>query len=569
MNKAYSKKQDLIQKIRQVSGESIENFEITDNNRIYIDHKADAVKKIACTLRDEGARYLVGTASDTIDQDNCLSMIHSFAFDKEEFVVNMRTKVNADNPVMDSITPDIFGAGWSEREFQDLLGMEFTGHPNPKRLILADDWPEGIYPLRKEVPYNLVPPGAEDVAFQLDNPPEGTSVIPVGPFHSSLHEPEHFAVYVDGETIKGCEYRGFMTHRGIEKLCQTQVTYNEIPYIAERICGICGSVHATAYSQSVEEAAGIEIPRRAEYLRTIMLEIERLHSHLLWLGVAGHLIGYDTVFMHAWRVREDIMWLCEKITGNRKTYGMIIIGGTRQDIDDDLQGDILKSLDKVEKEVMALHKAIEKDSIVHKRTVDVGWISKKTALDWSLVGPVARARGVDIDVRRDHPYAAYDDMLFDVPVLEGGDVWSTLVIRILEMYESVSIIRQCLKRMPDGPILTETDEKLPAFKHGISMVEAPRGESVHYMITGEEPRPERWRVRAPTYPNLQAVPDMLLNNEFADFPIIVGSIDPCFSCTDRVIKVDMKNAHKGSGSTSGATILTNKDLENMSRNKGK
>jgi Ni,Fe-hydrogenase III component G len=375
MNKAYSKKQDLIQKIRQVSGESIENFEITDNNRIYIDHKADAVKKIACTLRDEGARYLVGTASDTIDQDNCLSMIHSFAFDKEEFVVNMRTKVNADNPVMDSITPDIFGAGWSEREFQDLLGMEFTGHPNPKRLILADDWPEGIYPLRKEVPYNLVPPGAEDVAFQLDNPPEGTSVIPVGPFHSSLHEPEHFAVYVDGETIKGCEYRGFMTHRGIEKLCQTQVTYNEIPYIAERICGICGSVHATAYSQSVEEAAGIEIPRRAEYLRTIMLEIERLHSHLLWLGVAGHLIGYDTVFMHAWRVREDIMWLCEKITGNRKTYGMIIIGGTRQDIDDDLQGDILKSLDKVEKEVMALHKAIEKDSIVHKRTVDFGWIS--------------------------------------------------------------------------------------------------------------------------------------------------------------------------------------------------
>jgi Ni,Fe-hydrogenase III large subunit len=160
-----------------------------------------------------------------------------------------------------------------------------------------------IYPLRKEVPYNLVPPSAEDVAYQLDECPEGCSVIPVGPFHTALHEPEHFAVYVDGETIKGCDYRGFMTHRGIEKLCESQVSYNEIPFIAERICGICGSVHATAYSQAVEMAGGIPVPERAKYIRSLLLEIERLHSHLLWLGVAGHLIGFDTVFMQSWRVR--------------------------------------------------------------------------------------------------------------------------------------------------------------------------------------------------------------------------------------------------------------------------
>ncbi len=358
----------------------------------------------------------------------------------------------------------------------------------------------------------------------------------------SLHEPEHFAVYVDGETIKGCDYRGFMTHRGIEKLCQTQVSYNEVPFVAERICGICGSVHAACYSQAVEMAAGIRISRRAEYIRTVMLEIERLHSHLLWLGVAGHLIGFDTVFMHAWRVREKVMWLAERITGNRKTYGMIVIGGVRRDITPEIRAEIEETLTTLEKEVIVLKNAIIGDGAIHRRTKGVGHLSKEDAVLWSLVGPVARARGLGMDVRKDHPYAAYDDMEFDVPVAESCDVWGTLVVRVLEIFESIRILRQALAGMPaDGPLLTEIPEALPPLRHAMSMVEAPRGESVHYVITGEENRPERWRVRAPSYPNLQGVPLMLLNNQFADFPIIVGSIDPCFSCTDRVAVVDVRS----------------------------
>jgi Ni,Fe-hydrogenase III large subunit len=413
--------------------------------------------------------------------------------------------------------------------------------------------------MRKEVPHDMVPPGAEDVAYQLDEAPEGTTIIPVGPFHPSLHEPEHFAVYVDGETIKGCDYRGFMTHRGIEKLCQSQVSYNEIPFIAERICGICGSVHATAYSQAVEMAGGITISRRAEYIRTIMLEIERLHSHLLWLGVAGHLIGFDTVFMHSWRVREDIMWLCEKMTGNRKTYGMIVIGGVRRDINTGVSEEILNVLAGVEKEVLSIEKAIIKDSAIHKRSRDVGVITKEEAIKWSLVGPVARARGIDIDVRRDLPYAAYDDMEFDVPVVESCDVWGTLVVRIKEIYESISIIRQALKGMPDdGPLCVELESEIEPYNHAVTSVEAPRGESVHYIITGNENRPDRWRVRAPTYPNLQAVPEMLLHNQFGDFPIILGSIDPCFSCTDRVQVVNLKE--------NSMKVMSRKELEGFSRN---
>ena len=528
--------------------------------QFFADIKKEKVKDICNEIIKMGGRYLVSIGYDNIARDQTLGMIHTFAFDRDNIFCGIRTSVPEQNPVMDSITPDIPNAGWSEREYIDHLGMKFSGHPKPKRLILSDDWPEGLYPLRKSVPWNIQPPSAEGVAYQLDECPEGCTVVPVGPYHPTLHEPAHFALYVDGETIKGCDYRGFMVHRGIEKLCQTQLTYNEIPFVAERICGICGSVHATSYAQSVETAGNIKISRRAEYIRTIMLEIERVHSHLLWLGVAGHLIGFNTVFMHSWRVREPVMWLGERMTGNRKTYGMIVVGGVRRDITPEIKQDIRNVMKKIEEELIVIKNAIVGDTSIHKRTKNVGRITKEDAIKWSLVGPVARARGVDIDVRRDHPYAAYDDMQFSVPVVDTCDVWGTVLVRVLETFESIHIIRQALDKMPDdGPILTELAEPIAPFKHAIAGVEAPRGEVVHYIITGEENRPERWRVRAPTYPNLQGVPLMLLNNELADAPIIIGSIDPCFSCTDRVQVVDIRSG--------GVKVLSKAELEAFAKKK--
>ena len=544
--------------LRGRCGADLKGTESPNPARLFVDVDRRALRAAAKALIGLGGRYMVGIGYDEIARNGTLGLIHTFAFDADHVAVVLRTSAPAADPTFDSLTPDIPSAGWTEREYQDLLGMTFTGHPKPKRLILADDWPAGIYPLRKEVPYNLEPPAAEDVAYRLDEAPPGTTIVPVGPFHVSLHEPEHFAVYVDGETIKGCDYRGFMTHRGIEKLCQTQVSYNEVPFVAERICGICGSVHAVCYAQAVEAAAGLKISRRAEYIRTVMLEIERLHSHLLWLGIAGHLIGFDTVFMQAWRVREKVMWLSERITGNRKTYGMVLIGGVRRDITPEIRADIEDVLATLEKEVLVLKNAIVGDSAIHRRTKGVGSLSQEETVRWSLVGPVARARGLGMDTRKDHPYAAYDDMSFDVPVVDTCDVWGTLVVRVLEIFESIKILRQALARMPSGgPLLLEIPEALPPLRHAVSMVEAPRGESVHYVITGEENRPERWRVRAPTYPNLQAVPAMLLNNQFADFPIILGQIDPCFSCTDRVAVVD--------AGTGAKRVLGRTELESMSR----
>jgi Ni,Fe-hydrogenase III component G len=192
---------------------SIVKFENPIEDRLFIDIKKEGVRGISKEIVTQGGRYLVSVGYDNTARDNTLGMIHTFAFDRESFFVCVRAAVPESDPALDSITPDIPNAGWSEREYMDLLGMHFPGHPKPKRLVLADDWPEGIHPLRKEVPYNLVPPAAENVAYQMDECPDGCSVVPVGPFHPSLHEPNHWSIFVDGETIKGCDYRGFMTHR--------------------------------------------------------------------------------------------------------------------------------------------------------------------------------------------------------------------------------------------------------------------------------------------------------------------------------------------------------------------
>ena len=260
---------------------------------------------------------------------------------RDHLLCSVLVHVPADNPKVDSITDVVPAASWAEREMRDMVGIEPVGHRYPKRLVLPDGWPDGLHPLRKDMSWDHVPEDFdEDREFLFDDPPEGCMVVPFGPFHPTLDEPSHFRLYVEGEMVRGCEYRGFMVHRGIEKLAESVMSYNDINMLAERICGICGCVHSVAYSQSVEAAAAITLPPRAEYMRTIMLEIERLHSHLLWVGLACHIVGFDTLFMQSFRIREPIMWIAEKITGNRKTYALCLIGGVRWDIGPDLKTEL-------------------------------------------------------------------------------------------------------------------------------------------------------------------------------------------------------------------------------------
>jgi Ni,Fe-hydrogenase III large subunit len=236
-----------------------------------------------------------------------------------------------------------------------------------------------------------------------------------------------------------------------------------------------------------------------------------------------------------------LMWIAEKISGNRKTYALCVIGGVRRDITPELKTELRAVLDKLETEWRPVVAAVSKDRNIQKRTQGVGVADKNLVKNAGLVGPVARAAGADIDCRRDHPYAAYDRVDFDVITQTGCDVWSRVVVRMLEVFESIKIIRQCLEKMEEGPLQLALTSELPIGRLGVSSVEAPRGESHHFVITGENNRPRRWRVRAPTYQNLQAVPMMIKDQQLADMTISLGSIDPCFSCTDRLETIDLKS----------------------------
>ena len=525
-----------------------------------LDVAPKALRSATEELVQQRARFLVTVGIDTRSLSADFRILHLFSLDSAHLFVVLECAADANDPHVDSITSVIPGANWSEREYRDAIGVTPDGHPDPRRLLLADDWPEGVFPLRRDFPYDYKPPSVEGVAPRLKEPPEGASVLPIGPFFPVLEEPSYWRLFVEGETVVGCDYRGFYNHRGIEKLGDSVLTYNEIPYLAERICGICGFIHSTCYCQAVEKAAGIEVPRRARYIRTIMLELERIHSHLLWLGIAGHILGFDTVLMQTWRMREPVMWLAEEISGNRKTYGMNTIGGLRRDLSAAVIPKILEVLDEVERESIAVRNAIIGDTTLLARTKSVGILTNEWARQVCVVGPPARGSGVPIDARLDHPYAAYDELPPRLCTQEAGDTWSRVVVRVDELLDSIRQVRDALARLPDGEVLTEVKDEIPPHRIGISVVEAPRGEAVHFVMTGDDNRPYRWRVRAPTYPNLQAMPAMIDHAAIADVPITLGSLDPCFSCTERVEAIDVN--------TRAVRVYSHKELMAMSRRRG-
>jgi len=508
-------------------------------------------------VKQLGARFVISVAEDRRERTGDFSVSYILAFDGDKKFLVLEASVPVDDLTVASVTPDVPAANWSEREAYDLLGIVSPGHPDPRRLILPDDFPRNTHPLRREFAYNTRFPYETGNAPPRRDGPEGTTVVPLGPFYPTLEEPAYFRLFLDGEKVIGSDYRGFYNHRAVEKLADSELNYNQIPFVAQQICGICGQVHSCAYCQAVEDACGIDTPMRARYIRSILLELERLHSHLLWVGLAGHIIGFDTVLMQLWRIREPVMWLMERITGNRKHYSSNLVGGVRFDIDAAAADDIRRVLDKVETEFKAVVDAVSIDTTLMGRLKGVGVLTEENARALGAVGPVARGSNLPIDARVDHPYAAYAHLGTRIQVQDGCDCWARTIVRLLETFESIRLIRKALADMPEGPLMAKIDRELPAGKIGLCSVEAGRGESHHYLLTGGENRPDRWRVRAPTYQNLQAVGCMIEGQQLADVPICIGSYDPCFSCTERVETLDVN--------TNRVRVYTKDDLQRMSR----
>jgi ech hydrogenase subunit E len=356
--------------------------------------------------------------------------------------------------------------------------------------------------------------------------------MPMGPYHPGLEEPYKLEMICDGETICDAKLHIGFNFRGIEHLAETR-NYVQLIALMERVCGICSFIHTLTLCQALEQLTGVVPPPRALYIRVIMAELERLHSHVLWAGIAAKLMGFKTMFMACFAYRENVMDILQAISGNRVNYSMNRIGGVNRDIDDSEA--ILTMVKQLEAEITReLVPVFTSSFTARSRCAGIGVLSHEKALSCGVVGPTARASGIGQDLRRAAPYAAYNEMEFEVPVEAAGDVRARLLVRALELLESCRILRQALDKLPSGDINCGEPKLSFATATAISRVEAPRGEVLYSVSWAQNSRnPSRVHVRTPTYANMPAVRWMVQGARVADAPLIQASIDPCYSCTDR------------------------------------
>ncbi len=357
--------------------------------------------------------------------------------------------------------------------------------------------------------------------------------VPIGPQHPALKEPISLRMTLEGEVITDADVRLGYNHRGLEKLAEEKTWLQNI-YLTERICGICSHSHTTCYVQGVEKLMEIEPPKRGIYLRFLVAELERVHSHLLWLGVAGHEAGFDTFFMYTWRDREVVMDILEILSGNRVHYATNTLGGVRRDIDEAQKKRILDSLGLLRKRSEYYLQIGANEPTFVNRLAGVGYLSKKDALALCAVGPTARASDITQDVRKDDPYGMYAEVPFEVGTAATCDVLGRTVVRVKELLQSYNIIEFLLLNLPQGPVTVRAPRRAKP-NEVVSRYEAPRGENIHYIRSNGSDKPERLKVRAPTLGNYAATIQMLKKGFIADIPLIFAAIDPCICCAERAV----------------------------------
>lgn len=355
------------------------------------------------------------------------------------------------------------------------------------------------------------------------------TIIPFGPQHPVLPEPVHLDLVVEDERVVEAHPSIGFIHRGLERLVETK-DFVEFVYVAERVCGICSFIHGQTYCQAVEEIMHLDVPPRARYLRTIWGELSRVHSHLLWLGLMADAIGFENLFMHSWRVREKVLDIIEATTGGRVIFGSCKVGGVRRDIAPDAVAGILARLTEIETAMREIVGAFIHDRSVQDRLRGVGVLSRDDAHALGCVGPTLRASGVAQDMRQ-LGYAAFGELKVEPVIRTEGDSYARCAVRCDELFQSVELIRQAFAQMPSGEVAL----KVLGSPNGecIARTEQPRGEVVYHLKANGTRNLERFRVRTPTFANLPALVKMLQGCELADVPVLVLTIDPCISCTER------------------------------------
>jgi ech hydrogenase subunit E len=355
------------------------------------------------------------------------------------------------------------------------------------------------------------------------------TIVPFGPQHPVLPEPIHLDLVLEDEkVVEAIPQIGFV-HRGLEKLAEKR-EYTEMLYVAERICGICSCIHGHGYCEAIEALMKIEIPPRGKYLRVIYDELSRIHSHLLWLGLVADSFGFESLFMHCWRIRESVLDIVEELTGGRVIFGIHKIGGVRKDIAPDNVKNIMARLKLIEKECKNVTSIFENDGSVKRRQCGIGILTKEQAYLLGAVGPTLRGSGVNWDARK-LGYSAYKDLSWEPCVEKAGDCYARTIVRTREIYLSFNLIYQAADKLPEGPF--EVPVKGNPTGEYFARLEQPRGEVVYYVKGNGTKNLERFRVRTPTFANIPALVTMLQGEELPSVPVITLTIDPCISCTER------------------------------------
>jgi len=487
-----------------------------------------AVPRLAQLVRDAfGAELRALIASDRRADRGAFEVVYLFAHPRDGWFLHATAGVPAAAPAIASLAATSPAAARFEREIQDLFGIAAEGHPDPRPLVKHGFWPADYFPLRK---------GAVAPALRDDGRPfpfvevagEGVYEIPVGPVHAGIIEPGHFRFSVVGETIIDMKARLYWTHKGTEKLFEGRAPADGVA-LAERISGDTSVGHALAYCQALEAAAGMQVPARAARLRVVLLEMERLYNHVADFGMIANDTGFAVAHAHCFRVREHLLRLNKRLAGHRLLRGALVPGGVAIDAPAglDLPGEVEAALSDFE-ETVALSL---RSTLVVDRLEATGVLPEETARDHGALGFVARASGIDADVRRDHPFAAYGELAFRVPVHSAGDVKARALVRVEETRESARLIRQALDGLPAGPLAAPLPP-LPALAPAFALVEGWRGAILHWVTVDAAGRLERVKVVDPSFLNWPLLSYALADTIVPDFPLCNKSFNQSYSGHD-------------------------------------
>jgi Ni,Fe-hydrogenase III large subunit/Ni,Fe-hydrogenase III component G len=482
-------------------------------------------------LIDEGARFrtLVGTDERSVGGDGLAVEV---ALGGPGGPRHVRAVLPLDDPSYPSLAALVPAAHWDEREMQDLLGVVPMGHPDPRRLVLHDRWPMGYHPLRKDVAADIAPPWA-DVPFKpFVAEGQGVYQLPVGPIHAGIIEPGHFRFSAVGERVLHLDARLFFTHRGLEKLAEGRPLMGALALV-ERACGVCTVTHALAYSQAVEVLTATDIPARASWARVVLAEMERLYNHVGDLGNICAGIGFTPGTSRLGVLKERLLQLNETVAGHRYLMGCIAPGGLREDLAADGLARVPAALAEVGHELAAAIRAILRSDGVHARLHGAGAVSMTLAAALGASGVAARASGIDTDLRRDEPYAAYGDLEVSPVSAAAGDVLARFNVRAQEAQVSLRLIREALAQLPPGPVRVPLSQDAVAGHSALSGAEGPRGTSWLWLRAGEGGSVDRVRLRSASFANWPVVAASVTGDLVPDFPLINKSFELCYACTDR------------------------------------